>query len=116
MLLTKGDFVDGDFRGIEGGQVKVSSILFGTRSFDAKKEVLAVALREVSTALADYEIQLRDQSLLFAGAVTFDRDALVVQDPILGTVRLPIAELAALKRRNPDERSRSPKLQAPSSK
>ena len=58
-----------------------------------------MALREVSPAPWRYEIQLRDQSLFFAGAVTFERDALVVQDPMLGTVRLPVAELASLKRR-----------------
>ena len=116
VLLARGDFVDGDFRGIEGAQVKVSSILFGTRVFDAKKEVLAVALREVSPAPANYEIQLRDQSLLFAGAVTFERDALVVQDPILGAVRLPAEVLAALKRQSPAEPGRSPKIQDPSSR
>ena len=97
VLLAKGDFVDAEFRGIEGGQVKVSSILFGTRSFDAKKEVLAVALREVSPVPSAYEIQLRDQSFLPAGSVRFERDALVLQDPILGTVRLDAVELAVLR-------------------
>ena len=99
VLLEKGDFVDGSFLGIEAGQVKVSSILFGTRSFDAKKEVLAVALRECSPAPANYEIRLRDQSLLSAAAVTFERDALVVQDSILGVVRLPAGELALIQQR-----------------
>ena len=116
VLLARGDFVDGEFRGIDGGQVKVSSILFGTRAFDAKKEVLAVALREVSPASADYEIQLRDQSFFPADAVTFERDTLVIHDSILGAVRLPVAELAALKRRTPAERNQSPKLEAPSSR
>jgi hypothetical protein len=116
VLLAKGDFVDGDFRGIEDGQVKVSSILFGTRSFDAKKEVLAVVLHEVSPSAAKYEIQLRDQSFLPADAMTFERDALVIQDPILGVVRLPAEALAGLKRRIQAEPGRSPKIQAPSSR
>jgi hypothetical protein len=116
VLLAKGDFVDGDFQGIEGGQVKVSSILFGTRSFDGKKEVLAVVLREISPAEADYEIQLRDQSFLPTDQMTFERDALLIQDSILGVVRLPAEALAGIKRRNPAERSQSPKIQAPSSR
>jgi len=99
VLLTKGDFVDGEFRGIDDGQVKVNSILLGTRSFDAKKEVLAVALREISPAPVDYEVRLHDQSFLPAAAVTFERDALVIKDAILGPVRIPIEELAVLKRR-----------------
>jgi hypothetical protein len=99
VLLARGDFVDGEFRGIEDGQVKVSSILFGTRSFDAKKEVLAIALHEISPAPANYEVQLRDDSLLPAGAVTFERDALVIHDSILGTVRLSADGLAVLRQR-----------------
>jgi hypothetical protein len=106
VLLARGDFVDGDFHGIEGGQVKVGSILFGTRSFDAKKEVLAVALREVSPAPGNFEIRLRDQSFLPAGAVTFERDALVLRDPLLGTVRLPSAELAMLQQRGASAKDR----------
>jgi hypothetical protein len=106
VLLAKGDFVDGEFRGIEEGQVKLSSILFGTRAFDAKKEVLAVALREISPAPANYEIQLRDQSHFPAGAVTFERDALVIQDPVLGVVRLPAGDLAVLRQRGSSPSSR----------
>jgi hypothetical protein len=106
VLLTKGDFVDGDFRSLEGGQVKVSSILFGTRAFDAKKEVLAVVLREADAAPTTFEIHLRDQSSFPAGAITFERDALVFQDSVLGAVRLPTGELAALRRRASSTTSR----------
>jgi hypothetical protein len=100
VLLTRGDFVDGEFRSIEDGQVKVSSILFGTRSFDAKKEVLAIALHEINPAPAHYEVRLRDDSLLPAGAVAFERDALVIQDSMLGTVRLRASDLAVLRQRS----------------
>src|SRR5437588_2701442 len=34
VLLTNGDFIDGEFRGIENGQVRISSVLLGWRSFD----------------------------------------------------------------------------------
>jgi hypothetical protein len=106
VLLARGDFVDGEFQSIESGQVKISSILFGTRSFDAKKEVLAITLHEISPAPAKYEVQLRDDSLLSAGAVAFERDALVIQDSILGTVRLPSARLAVLRQRGSSAKDR----------
>jgi len=106
VLLAKGDFVDGEFRGIEDGQVKVSSILFGARSFDVKKEVLAIALHEISPTPANYEVRLRDDSLLPAGAVTFERDALVIQDSILGTVRLSVDGLAVLRQRGSSAKDR----------
>jgi hypothetical protein len=98
VLLAKGDFVDGDFRGLENGQVKLGSILFGTRAFDATKDVLAVVLREVQPGAAAYEVGLRDRSSLRAGAVALERDALALQDAVLGPLRLPAGELATLKR------------------
>ncbi len=99
VLLAKGDFVDGDFRSIEDGQVKLNSILFGTRSFDAQKEVLVVVLREISPAPAPFEIRLRDQTVLPANVLTFELDALVTRDSTLGTVRLPTSELVTLQQR-----------------
>lgn len=101
VLLAKGDFVDGDFRGIENGQIKISSVLFGTRSFDGTKEALAVVLREVAPARAPFEICLRDQSVLPAVAVTFERDGLLVESSILGARRLPVDDLSTLTRRAP---------------
>jgi hypothetical protein len=98
VLLAKGDFVDGDFRGIENGQIKLNSILFGTRTFDAKTEVLAVALREPGKSAVSYQIELRDQSRLLSQTIAFERDTLVTQDQVLGTLRVPSDELAELKR------------------
>jgi len=99
VLLAKGDFVDGEFRGLDGDQVKVSSVLFGLRSYDARKEVLAVALREASATAAPYEIQLRDRSVLQAVSIAFERGTLVVRDSIVGTLRVPAGELATIERR-----------------
>ena len=98
VLLAKGDFVDGDFRGIENGRVSVSSVLFGQRSFDAKKEVLAIALRDTSAMVARHEIRLRDHSLLRPSSVTIGRDMAVLQDTLLGTLRLPASDLISIRR------------------
>jgi hypothetical protein len=101
VLLAKGDFADGNFRGIANGQIRISSVLFGTRSFDAKKEALAVVLREVAPASTTFEIRLRDQSVLPAVAVTFERDGLGMESAILGVRRLSVDDLSALIRRSP---------------
>jgi hypothetical protein len=93
--------VDGDFRGIENGQIKLSSILFGVRTFDAKQEVLAIALREPGKAAVSFQIELRDRTRLLSQSIAFERDALVTQDQILGTLRVPADELAELKRSSP---------------
>jgi hypothetical protein len=108
VLLTKGDFVDGEFRGLEGDRVKVSSVLFGLRSYDTRKDVLAVVLRDIGVSSSAYEVRLRDQSILQAAIITFERDALGIQDSMLGTLRVPIDELASIQRRVPAAPVRRP--------
>jgi hypothetical protein len=98
VLLAKGDFVDGDFAGVENGHVKVSSILFGIRSYEASKEVLAVVLRDVSAGSAPYEVRLQDSSSLQVRLVSFEKDLLMVQDPVLGTARIAVGDLLLVKR------------------
>jgi len=99
VLLAKGDFVDGDFRGLEGGRVNLSSILFGVRTFEMEKEVVAVALRDPYPPLATFQIQLRDQSLLLPGNVSIENNGLKVEDSILGSLLLPWKDLRELRRR-----------------
>jgi len=99
VLLARGDFVDGDFKGIQDGRVKIGSILFGTRSFDAKKEVLAVVLHGVVPATAAYEIELLDRSLLHANTVVLERGGVVIRDFVSGALRLPAGDLSSIRRR-----------------
>ena len=99
VLLSKGDFVDGDFRGLENGRVKFSSILFGLRTYDAKKEVLAVSLHDTAGPAASFEIRLQDQTLVHSGNIRFERDQLTVQEAALGVVRIPPGEVAEIRRR-----------------
>lgn len=99
VLLSKGDFVDGDFRGLENGRVKVSSILFGLRTYDAKKEVLAVSLHDTAGPAVSFEIRLQDQTLVHSGNIRFERDQLTVQEAALGVVRIPPGEVAEIRRR-----------------
>jgi len=99
LLLTQGDFVDAEFRGIDGGQVRAGSVLFGVRTYDAKKEVLAAVLRHPSTAPAACEVRLKDGTVLHASAITGESDALLVRDPTLGPIKVPGSELTFIARR-----------------
>ncbi|HXJ59174.1 MAG TPA: PA14 domain-containing protein [Verrucomicrobiae bacterium] len=101
VLLAKGDFVDGDFRGLESGRVSLSSILFGMRTFEIEKEVVAVALRDPYPPLATFQIRLRDQSLLLPHQVSVENSGLKVDDAILGALLLPWKDLHELRRRLP---------------
>ena len=99
VLLTKGDFVDGEFRGLERGKVSVSSVLFGTRSFDARTEVMAVVLHEVGADRSTFEVRLADRSRIHPSLLTLEPEALKLEDSILGSLRLPFPSVKLLQRR-----------------
>jgi hypothetical protein len=104
VLLTKGDFVDGDLRSLEAGRVSVNSILFGMRTFDVAKEVAAVALRDPYPPDATFEVRLRDQSVLLPRTLTIANDGLQLEDSMLGPLRMPLKDLREIRRRNVNPR------------
>ncbi len=88
VLLTSGDFADGDVTGISvqpvewprKPQLKVStrSVLFGARNFETAREVIAVDLAPLTPAPAACEVRTADGSLIRAKTVTAAKDALIV--------------------------------------
>lgn len=99
VLLANGDFVEGQFAGMEGNRVTVNSVLFGLRTYDTSRQVLAVILRECEGAALPCEIQLRDQSILFAAAVDLQSGNVVLKDKLLANLSVPEGEIQALKLR-----------------
>lgn len=99
VLLAKGDFVDGDFRGFDGQRIKLNSILFGTRSHDVKKEAVAVVMRDVSTNPALFEVKLRDGSVLLPTTLRLQPGQLSLQDSAAGALKIPLGEVAMIRRR-----------------
>ena len=99
LLLSQGDFVDAEFRGIDGGQVRAGSVLFGVRSYDAKKDVLAAVLRSPSPTPTTCEVRLKDGTVLHASAISGESDTLLVRDATLGPIKVPGSELTFIARR-----------------
>ena len=99
LLLAKGDFVDAEFRGIDGSQVRAGSVLFGVRTYDTTKDVLAAVLRPPSPAPAACEVRLKDGSVLHASAISGEADVLLVREATLGSIKVPGSELTFVARR-----------------
>lgn len=88
VLLTSGDFIDGEVTGISvqpmewprKPQLKVSarSVLFGPRNFETAREVISVDLAPLAPASAAYEVRTPNGSLTRAKTVTAAKDALIV--------------------------------------
>jgi len=98
LLLSKGDFADGRFKSIENGQIKIASVLFGLKSYEANKDVLVVALGDVRPRAGEFEVRLQDHSVLQIDSPRIDESGLMFRDSSLGTCRVELTEVVELTR------------------
>ena len=99
VLLANGDFLEGEFRSLEGNRVQIDSVLFGLRTFDTAQQVLAIVLRPLESASGAYELHLKDQSIFSTETVEIEDGKLALTDRLLGKVSLPQADLVRLVKR-----------------
>lgn len=95
VLLSNGDFFEGTLQGLEGDRVKISSVLFGLRKFEAAQTVAAV-LRDIAPPAAKYEVRLVDGAMLYADEVGVERDAIALKTKA-GELKFPTSEIAEIK-------------------
>jgi len=98
VLLANGDFIESDFRSLDESSVQVSSVLFGLRKYDARKDVLAIILRDVQTTSWQYQIRLPDQTRLFVGRISLTPEGITLLDPAFASFRLSAAQVRDLNR------------------
>ena len=97
ILLVNGDFVDGEFKGLDRGRVKMSSVLFGLKFFDANYEVVAVLLRDPAPGAPTFRVKASDGSVLLTKKISVAADWLTIEDATLRGYRVPAHELVELK-------------------
>ncbi len=97
ILLVNGDFVDGEFKGYERGRVKMSSVLFGLKFFDATYEVVAVILRDPTPGTPAFRIRASDGSVLLVKKFQMTAEGLTMDDATLRGYRVPAQELIELR-------------------
>ncbi len=99
VLMAGGDFFEGEVREIANGRVKVSSILFGARSFDINAEVAAIVLGDVKDVAGAYEVQSADGSVIHAKGVEVVEGGLVAEEVQTGVkILVRVAEVRRLRR------------------
>ena len=99
VLLDNGDFVDGEFKSIGNNRVKISSVLFGLRSYDVNSGVLAVVLRDPAPETAAFEIRERGGSVWLARSLTVGQDELALDVLALGPCTVAGGDVAEIRRR-----------------
>ncbi|HEV7299062.1 MAG TPA: PA14 domain-containing protein [Tepidisphaeraceae bacterium] len=86
VLLTNGDFFDGQVEGLKGDRLTVNSLIFGPRTFDLRKEVAALVLQDARPEPAEYVVKTVDGSIYMADEVAVDGGKLIVTDRAAGKV------------------------------
>jgi hypothetical protein len=96
VLLESGDFVEGDFLGLENGKAKISSVLFGIQSFEVGRPAKAVILRDAKAPSGNVIVRLVDGSVLPASSIVLDRAATKIEKTPFGTITVPFDQIAHL--------------------
>jgi hypothetical protein len=95
ILLANGDFLEGEFEGMEGERIRMNSVLFGPKHFESRQALLVV-VRDVVPAAGRYEVRTVDGAAIYCDQMTIGKDGLSVATPG-GELRLAAGELLELK-------------------
>ena len=80
VLLKSRDFIDGDFEGIENGRVRIGSVLFGNRTFDMAKDVIAIVLRDVEPLVWRFSITAKDGTVVYGQGLSIEPGRMAIAD------------------------------------
>ena len=99
ILLRNGDFIEGELQELKADWLTINSVLFGIKVY-GRGEVIALMLGKISdkpVRSAKYEVRLENGSLLFARRFILEKGSVVVDDPTVGKINIPLAELEELR-------------------
>jgi hypothetical protein len=97
VLMSGGDFLEGDVRTLKDGQASISSVLFGLRRVPLNDDLTAIILHDVSPEKTPYTLTTLDGSTYRAKSLTADAQAVKVEDASLGQVSIPLGTLSQLR-------------------
>jgi hypothetical protein len=96
LLLLNRDFIEGEFRSYKDNRIRLYSVLFGIKTFDQPKVLVAV-LRNVKSVPATYELITRDDSRLRINQMVVSKDGLQVQGGLLAGLKIPASDIVEIK-------------------
>jgi len=102
VLLKTGDFFEGDLAATDKYRVKVSSVLFGSRSFPLDR-VLVIAVSDPVTGSAPLLVRTSDGSIVQAKSLSTGPNLLLIEEPRLGRWTVPLTNLVEIVQ-NPNRR------------
>ena len=99
VILRTGDFIDGEFRGFDGQQVVLNSVLFGIRRLLIGKEAVAVVLHALPSPAARYQVRTSTGRVFCSPTLPtlVAGDRLLVADPVWGENRVPFDDVLEIR-------------------
>jgi hypothetical protein len=99
VLLTTGEFIEGECGGIANHRVTINSVPLGLKRYDVNNEVVAIVLgkRPIAPRRA-FEVTTTDGASWLAESVSLDTDGLLLREPSLGTRRIALSDIVELRR------------------
>ncbi|MBI5386584.1 MAG: hypothetical protein HZA90_18085 [Verrucomicrobia bacterium] len=97
VLLGTREFIEGEVKSIGERSVKISSVLFGLRSFETGGRAAAIVLRDVVSGQSRYELKLRNGSLVKADQIECLKGGLWVRDGALRGLKVSQWEVEELR-------------------
>ena len=97
VLLTSGDFYEGDFRGIKDGRVRVDSVVFGLKTFETN-ELLAISLHDIADDGKHISVRTSDGSIYLPAKLSIENGRLQMQDDSAGPVSVSIRDIVEIRR------------------
>jgi hypothetical protein len=102
LLMSNGDFIDGDVRAVKDDKVTLDSVLLGRRVHDLNRKVAAVVLHDLAVAPATFEVTTHDGSVWRTQSIFAEEDMLRVEVPLAGSARIAAQEVIEIRRVDPD--------------
>lgn len=97
VLLTSGEFIEGQVRSLLDGTLLLDSVLIGQRRFDAANQIIGAVLAPQTRIPAAHEIRMVDGSFWRVNSMDLESLYLRVTEPVLGACRLPLSDLASIE-------------------
>ena len=99
VVLSTGEFFEGDFRGYADDGVTASSILFGQRTFQISTEAQAVVLRKSKVRDCVWAVRTEEGSRWLGDDLEVREHALSLREPALGRLEFVPHEVLEIWRR-----------------
>jgi hypothetical protein len=96
VMLANGDFFEGAIRALRGGDIQLSSVLFGLKRLWLG-ELAMIAFNNAPAVAPPWEVRLLDGSMIRTSSIVVEGEDLILDEPLLGKFRVSQSALMEIR-------------------